>query len=158
MKRRNAKKPSEPSSNASTTNDRISRTHHPDSNRLAMAFRRNWLTGELEEYDSELDRGRQVVHAETAADGTVRVVDGPAPIAGQRQVNAYARPQRSKAMGVIPSQAAAMNEAAQQNGTGAFYDPKTGDAVFSSRRARSAEMQVRGMFDKQAGYGDYAGA
>lgn len=123
-----------------------------------MAFRRNWLTGELEQYDSELDRGRAVVHAETAEDGTVRVVDGPAPTIAQRQVNAYSRPMRSKAMGVIPSQAAEMNEAAHRNGTGAFYDPQTGDAVFSSRRARAAEMQVRGMFDKAAGYGDYAGS
>ena len=109
-----------------------------------MGFRRSIWTGELEEVASE-GGGRHIISQEEI----------PAHLDNTKVGNrAYNRPLVSQAMGVHPGQAAEMNEAAKRNGTGAFYDPKTGNAVFESRGSRSREMAARGMFDNQGGYGD----
>jgi hypothetical protein len=74
----------------------------------------------------------------------------------ERHVSAYDRPLVAQSMGVHPSQVAQFNEDAKRHGTGAFYRPD-GNPEFSSRGARAREMRRRNMFDKQAGYSDWAG-
>lgn len=70
----------------------------------------------------------------------------------------WSRPHRSKALRCHPNQVAEFNEAAHARGeTGVFYEPGTGDCLTSSRAARARETRARGQFDKDAGYGDYAG-
>lgn len=68
---------------------------------------------------------------------------------------AYNRPLESRSAGVHSSQAAEFNEAARKAGnTGVYYDPKTGNASFSSRGARRREIARRGLRDLDGGYGD----
>ncbi len=40
--------------------------------------------------------------------------------------------------------------------TGAYHEPD-GTAVFESQKARNAVLKLRGMVDRDAGYGDYSG-
>lgn len=65
-------------------------------------------------------------------------------------------PLRSESMGVLPHMAKEFNEGARRSGTGARYCEKTGDCVVTSDGSRNREMERRGMFDKDAGYGQRA--
>ena len=71
---------------------------------------------------------------------------------------AYNRPLSSFAATLpSPGQAAKFNEEARAAGiAGVNYDMKTGECTFDSRGARNDEMKRRGLFDKDAGYGDKA--
>jgi hypothetical protein len=110
-----------------------------------MGMRRNWLTGEWEEFESPAD-GREIIAREELPPG--RDV--------QRCGNAWSKPWVSEALSVHPKQVAEFNEAAKRNNTGAFYR-QDGKLVCESRGARARECRARGVFDKQGGYGDYTG-
>jgi len=118
-----------------------------------MGFRRNIFTGQLEEFDSEQEK-----HEFRQEIAEIQAKHNPHPKDSYRNPSVWGRPLRSKAMGVTPAEAAKMNEQARAAGTGAFYDPKTGDCILESRGARNREMMRRGLFDKSGGYGDYTGS
>ncbi len=68
---------------------------------------------------------------------------------------AYNKPLKSRSAGCHTSQAAEFNEAARKAGlTGVYYDPKDGNAYFSSRQQRRMEVNRRGLKDLDGGYGD----
>jgi hypothetical protein len=71
---------------------------------------------------------------------------------------AYNRPLPSLAASLPnPGQAKKFNEDARADGiVGVNYDMETGQCTFESRGARNAELTRRGIFDKDAGYGDKA--
>lgn len=108
-----------------------------------MGWRRNIFTGELEEFESP-EGGREVIFRSEVKYDPGRA-DSP-----------WSRDLISHGMAVHPSQVAQFNEDAKRHGTGAFYRPD-GTAAFSTRRSRALEARRRGMFDKDAGYKDYAG-
>lgn len=69
--------------------------------------------------------------------------------------NAWARPIRSDSMGVNPEQIPAAMEADKRAGiTGVSYDAKTGEAIYSCRKARRDHCRVHYVFDKDAAYSD----
>jgi hypothetical protein len=119
-----------------------------------MGLRRNWLTGDWEEFESI--NGVKVTHAVTDADGNVTIVDGPAPrpdFSGSYQLESRL------AMAVPIEQMEKFNADARRHGTRTEYipDPKMpsyAKAVFTDRAARKAEMRRRNMFDREGGYGD----
>lgn len=68
---------------------------------------------------------------------------------------AYNRDLVSIGAGCHSSQAGEFNESARKAGiSGVYYDPKTGKAHFSSRKARRLELARRGIHDRDGGYGD----
>lgn len=113
-----------------------------------MAFKRDWFTNEIVEYKSECI-GRQII----ASEDTSHMVGG--------RTDAYNKPWQSEALAVPIDQMASFNEAAKRAGTGARYVPgrdgRYATLVCESRSSRAREMQSRGVFDKDAGYKDYAG-
>ena len=68
-----------------------------------------------------------------------------------------ARERRSIAAGVPARQARQFNELYKKHGISAYHDMQTGDLVVESRRARNAVLKLRGLMDRDAGYGDWAG-
>lgn len=110
-----------------------------------MAMRRNWLTGEWEEYEPPQD-GREIIFRGEIPEGAVT----------GRANSPWSTPLVSDACAIHPDQAGQFSEDAKRHGTGAWYNSK-GQAVFESRQARARELKRRGFFDKDAGYGDYAG-
>lgn len=70
---------------------------------------------------------------------------------------AWNKPLRSFFGGVHPSQAKEFTEEARKNGNTGVYYTRNGDLVAETRRAYNAELKRRGLFNKDAGYGDYAG-
>ncbi len=120
-----------------------------------MGLRRNWLTGEWEEFESI--NGVQVTHARTDKDGNVEVVEGSGPREqGASGFNGY---ELRLAMAVPIEQMAIFNENARRHGTGAQYipdplSPSYAKAVFGDRESRRKEMVLRNMFDRDGGYGD----
>lgn len=113
-----------------------------------MPIRTNIYTGELEEFPAS-ETGIEIIARGRLPFGEQTVT--------RRRNAAWSRPLRSSAIAVNPKQAASFSEAAKAAGTGAYYDPKTGEAVFESRRARNEECKRRGVYDHDAGYSDYAG-
>ena len=120
-----------------------------------MGLRRNWISGEWEEFDSI--NGIQKSHAVTDADGNVTVVDGPA----ERPTHAVAFNQYESrlAMAVPIEQMAKFNEDCKRHGTRTEYvpdplSPTYAKAVFPDREARRLEMVRRNMFDRDGGWGD----
>lgn len=61
---------------------------------------------------------------------------------------------RSVAIGVHPSQVEDAQREAAAVGVPTEYDPKTGDAIFTSREHRKRLCKALGYFDRDAGYGD----
>lgn len=80
----------------------------------------------------------------------------------KRRGGAYDLPWQSEAIGVPLAQMEAFNEASRRHGTGARYVPnKKGTFAVcecDTKRSRAREMKLRGVYDKDAGYGDYAGS
>lgn len=118
---------------------------------MARRFVRSWFSNELEEINDDSPGGRQII----ARGETHGMPEG-------RHGAAYNKPWQSEALGVPLSQMADFNEAAQKAGTGARYVPSR-DKSFAvcecdSRSSRAREMQLRGVFDKDAGYRDYTGS
>ena len=65
-------------------------------------------------------------------------------------------PLKSEALSVPAHEAAKFAAAARRNKTGAVYD-KDGTCYLTSRGARNREMRAQNRYDKDAGFGDYAG-
>lgn len=105
---------------------------------------RHFITGEWVEREA-LPGGRNVL---------ARV--GPADIKPVRQAAIRGdKPWVGKAMGVMPGDADSHNKEILDAGiSGAYYDKKTGYLHCESRQARKREMQRRGYYDKDGGYGD----
>lgn len=122
-----------------------------------MGLRRNWLTGEWEEFESI--NGVAVSHAVTDAEGNVTIVDGPAPRPDHAVAfNGY---ESKKAMAVPIEQMAQFNADARRHGTRCEYipnpeDPSYAKATFPDRESRKLEMQRRNFFDRDGGFGDAA--
>lgn len=119
-----------------------------------MGWRRNWLSGEWEEFESI--NGVEVSHYVTAENGEVLKVDGPAP---RPDHSGSFRYESRLAMAVPIEQMAKFNEDAKRHGTGAQYipdplSPTYAKAVFGDRDSRKKEMRRRNMFDREGGYGD----
>jgi hypothetical protein len=115
-----------------------------------MALKRDWFTDELVEYESDCV-GRQII----AREDTSGMVGGKS--------GAYnGTPWQSEALGIPLSQMAEFNELSHRHGTGARYVPNRSGTFAvcecSSKGSRAREMKLRGVFDKDAGYGDYAGS
>lgn len=120
-----------------------------------MGLRRNWLTGEWEEFESI--NGVQVSHARTDADGNVEVVPGRGP--REEHASGFNGYESRLAMAVPIEQMAVFNENARRHGTGAVYvpdplSPSYAKATFGDRESRKKEMRLRNMFDREGGYGD----
>jgi len=65
----------------------------------------------------------------------------------------------SKAMGCHPSQAREFTEIYRKHGiTDARHRESDGAFVYGSRKGRAEVMKMRGMIDKDAGFGDFAGS
>lgn len=106
---------------------------------------RDLYSGQLKEVASE-GGGRKIIARETV---------GYQP---GRKTNAYDRAWKSEALAVPVEQLSAFNEGVAR---GARYVPDgKGYAHLEcdSRQARASEMKRRGVFDRDAGYSDYAGA
>lgn len=89
-------------------------------------------------------------------------VENAATYSEKRISDPYSRTWSSTAMSVPIEQIDSFNEAARRAGTSARYVPDKRNPGFAvcecdSKRSRSRELKSRGMFDKEAGYGDYAG-
>jgi hypothetical protein len=63
---------------------------------------------------------------------------------------------RSIALGVPPSQVEDAQREAAAVGVPTEYDPRTGEAIFTSRGHRKRLCEKLGYFDRDAGYGDPA--
>lgn len=63
-------------------------------------------------------------------------------------------PMKSDSAGVNPSQIAEFSEKASKMGVPTQFDSKTGQAIFTSRGHRARYMKLRGLHDRQGGYGD----
>lgn len=61
-------------------------------------------------------------------------------------------PMRSMACGVLPEQAAEAERGWAEAGVPTRFDPKTGDAIFTSPRHRTRHLQKRGLIDRD-GFG-----
>lgn len=118
---------------------------------MARRFVRSWFSEEITEINDDSPGGRQIIAREDTSH-----------MAGGRHGAAYNTPWRSEALGIPLSQMADFNEASKQAGTGARYEPsrdgKFAVCVCDSRSSRAREMQLRGVFDKDAGYKDYQGS
>ena len=109
-------------------------------------MRRHFITGEWEYFDDAGRRERIVYEGqkETKSSGAT----------------CSKKPWVSKALAVPVEQAAAFNDAARRNRTGATYVPDGkgyANLVCTSQGSRRREMIARGKQDNDAGYGDYAG-
>ena len=102
---------------------------------------------------AKLDVMRRIKYKGRVYQRIIRATEKPAE---QRVGNlAYNRDLVSRGAGVHSSQAAEFNQAARRAGiSGVYYDPKTGNAHFSSRKARRLELARRGINDRDGGYGD----
>ena len=70
---------------------------------------------------------------------------------------AYHAPLRSTAAGVHPRQVAEFNEMYRAHGiTGAYHDTN-GDLLIEGNASRNAVLKLRGLYDRDAGYHQYAG-
>lgn len=117
---------------------------------MARRFVRSWFTQELNEVCDDSPGGHQII----AAEDTSHMVGGS-------HHAAYNKPWESEALAVPIEQMGTFNELSKQHGTGARYVPTTNGyakLVCESRSSRAREMQLRGVFDKDAGYKDYAGS
>ena len=63
-------------------------------------------------------------------------------------------PIKSDSAGVNPTQISEFSEKASKMGVPTQFDSKTGQAIFTSRGHRSRYMKLRGLHDRQGGYGD----
>lgn len=65
----------------------------------------------------------------------------------------------SVAMGRLPKHAKEATEQLRRRYgvTSAYFDPKTGNAVWTDQRGRNALLRYSGAIDTDAGYGDHAG-
>lgn len=65
----------------------------------------------------------------------------------------------SVAMGRLPKHAKEATEQLRHRYgvTSAYFDPKTGNAVWTDQRGRNALLRYNGAIDTDASYGDYAG-
>ncbi len=70
---------------------------------------------------------------------------------------AYERPLRSLGLAVPQSQVQEFNELYQQKGISGARHDADGTCVLDNRDARNAVLELRGVRDNDAGYGDYAG-
>lgn len=70
---------------------------------------------------------------------------------------AYSTPQVSVAAGVHSGQAAEFNEMYKQHGITGAYHRQDGALVISDNNSRNEVMKVRGLFDREAGYRQWAG-
>lgn len=69
-------------------------------------------------------------------------------------LSTWARGFRSDAAGINPDQRLdALKADAAQGLTGVDYDPKTGEAIFSSRGAYKRYCEANALFDRNGGYG-----
>lgn len=67
-------------------------------------------------------------------------------------------PFESDAAGVHPDQVSEAQEHCRKHGVPTEFNPKTGNPVMRSRKHRREFHKVWGVKDRDAGYGDYAGA
>lgn len=119
---------------------------------MARRFVRSWFTDDVNEIITE------------TAPGTKTYYEVPDPF-GRKEITgcqgAYNKPWVSEALAVPIEQMATFNELSKRHGTGARYVPsKDGqyaNLVCESRSSRAREMRLRGVFDKDGGYGDYVG-
>jgi hypothetical protein len=112
-----------------------------------MGMRRNWLTGEWEEFESP-EGGRQVI-ARILPEGAI---EGSG-------ASVWSRGWSSTAMSVPMEQMEKFNGDARRHGTGAYYvpdptSPGYAKCVCDTRKARYNEMARRNYFDRNGGYGD----
>jgi len=120
---------------------------------MARRFVRSWFTEEVEEVVTDTAPGTKTYY---------EVPDpyGRAEIRGSQ--GAYNKPWVSEALAVPIEQMNTFNELSKRHGTGARYVPhrdgKYANLVCESRSSRAREMQLRGVFDKDAGYKDYSGS
>ncbi len=63
-------------------------------------------------------------------------------------------PIKSDSAGVNPQQIQEFSEKASKMGVPTQFDSKTGQAIFTSRGHRAKYMKLRGLHDRQGGYGD----
>lgn len=71
---------------------------------------------------------------------------------------AYHVPLRSTAAGVHPRQVNEFNEMYKShNIAGAYHDPTSGDCFFESNHARNEVLKLRGLYDADSSYGQWAG-
>lgn len=69
----------------------------------------------------------------------------------------YSTPLKSIALGVHSSQSNEFNEMYREHGIlGAHHEPD-GTCVLESNQARNAVMRLRGVYDRDAGYSQWAG-
>jgi hypothetical protein len=109
---------------------------------------RDIFTGELKEVESGRG-GRQIIARTTVPEHM--------EAANRRTGSAWARTFRGQSLAVHPDQAAAFSEAAQEAGTGAWYDEK-GHLCADSEGALQREMGRRGFYDKEATFSDQSRA
>lgn len=115
-------------------------------------FKRDLFTGELVE-DKSGEGGRQIIYREEIPEYMDQTRVGTA--------NPYSKEWVTETLAVPIEQMEQFNADAKRHGTGAYYRP-TRDGQYAAlvcptRRSRAREIKRRGAFDRQAGYGDYAG-
>ena len=67
------------------------------------------------------------------------------------------KPWKSESAGCHPSQSKEFNEQLREHGIKCAQYMPDGTLQCTSRKARNAVLKSRGMHDKDAGYGDWAG-
>lgn len=113
---------------------------------MALRFRTNLWTGELEQVDDGADNGRSLIYKEAVSP---HLVQGRA---GQTRSISETRPHVSKALGIHPAQAAKFNAELREYGvTDASYDDKTGFLKSTNDEHHAAALAVRGYYDGNAG-------
>lgn len=77
------------------------------------------------------------------------------PLGGGESITAWKRPLRSDALGCNTCDIPAWMEVYRKHGiTVVSHDPVTGEAILNDRGARRDVMELRGMHDRNGGYGD----
>ncbi len=69
----------------------------------------------------------------------------------------YTTPEESTSAGVHSGQVREFNEMYKQHGIAGAYHKPDGTCVFESNGARNAVLELRGLFDRDASYGQFAG-
>ena len=110
-------------------------------------MRKNIFTGELEEVPFE---GSHIIWREE-----VKVYGEESDL--PQVSKAYNKPLESVSLSCNASEYKERNQELKDNGiTGAYYKPD-GTLIQESRAARAQIHKLRGCYDKDAGYGDWAG-
>ena len=116
-----------------------------------MPFKRDLFTGELVEVEATPD-GRVLLYREEIPEHLQQ---------NRTSCNPYAKEWETETLAVPIEQMQKFNEDAKRMGTGAYYKPgKDGqyaNLVCPTRKSRARELKRRGAYDRDAGYGDYAG-